>query len=98
MSEFHVGEIAIYVKPGSPVFGKEVTIISPLRLTGVSTVSGETGLPIPRFYGYEVDLPAKYAKGVCVPPEHLRKKQQKRDIDQLVSWDSCPWQPKRQTA
>jgi hypothetical protein len=98
MSEFHVGEIAIYVRPGSDYFWFEVTITSGLIVgrtlnpfTNVMHASGPhyliEGIPI-------------HSNGNpwSSKPEWLRKKQQKRDIDQLVSWDDCLWKPKRQTA
>jgi hypothetical protein len=99
---FSVGEIAIFVRPGSEHYGEEVTVTSGMKegaggydkLLGRITTAEEDG------YGYEIDFGivpeghyAWFAK-----KEWLRKKQQKRDIDQLVSWDKCLWQPKKVTA
>jgi hypothetical protein len=101
MSEFHVGEIAIYVRPGSPNYGKELTILSPLKMSAQNTWSQITGEKTEPFLGYEVDFPLDPTlpgNSVMCRPEWLRKKQQKRDIDQIVSWDDCLWKPKREMA
>jgi hypothetical protein len=90
MSEFHVGEIAIYVRPGSRFFGQEVRVTRSLFLNPYkpSEWYGKTCYMI---VGLDV------GEASCLP-EHLRKKQQKRDIDQIVSWDDCVWKPKREMA
>lgn len=94
---FKVGEVAIYVRPGSPHYGEEVTVTSGLkwREGGIDEMTGGEQIPGLR---YDIDFPSGPSGCCAARPEWLRKKQQKRDIDQLVSWDSCLWQPKRQTA
>ena len=99
MSEFKVGEIAIYVRPGSPHFGREVTIIGPLQIWG-GGLDHITGARNPDgIIAYPTDLPPVLKGNVMgAKPEWLKKKQQKRDIDQLVSWSDCLWQPKGVTS
>ena len=90
---FSVGEVAIYVRPGSPYFGREVTILSPLELGGGGP-DHITGKITELAMLYTVDLPAQ--NGIApmgAKPEWLKKKQHKRDIDQIVSWEDCLWKP-----
>ena len=101
MSEFHVGEIAIYVRPGSPYYGREITVTSCLLIGSVFNVLTNSIEYV--WEHYLIDgLPQIDGRPWCSKPEWLRKKQQKRDIDQLVSWDdfqnATGWSPKRQTA
>ena len=96
---FQVGEIAIYVRPGSPYYGQEVTIIGPLKLRGgPSSHDHITGQPAQRDMKYLISNPVGFnspnGKGFSARPENLRKKKPpQRDIDQLVSWDDCVWRP-----
>jgi hypothetical protein len=86
--KFEVGEIAIYVRPGSPHFGEEVRIESNLEYFcgGVDYLTGE--LPED---GYEYEftmiglLPGIYPW--TARPEWLKKKPKPRAIDEKVSWD-----------
>ena len=94
MSEFHVGEIAIFVRNGSPNYGKECEVVGPLEWIGGGP-DYTTGGVAEHAYMHKIILDGEL---FCSRPEWLRKKQQKRDIDQLVSWNDCAWKPKRQTA
>ena len=100
---FKVGEIAIYVRPGSPFYGQEVTIIGPLELRGGPRSRDHiTGLPTTRDIKYLISYPVGFepdGKGFSARPENLRKKKPpQRDIDQIVSWDDCVWRPERVSA
>ena len=98
---FKVGEIAIYVRPGSPYYGREVEVLSRLfpETGGVDIVTREiyeeTGKLVYRITDLDPGTP-----GLMVAyPEWLRKKKPpQRDIDQLVSWDDCVWRPERVSA
>lgn len=95
---FSIGEVAIYWKPESRNHGKEVTILSALKiilLTDSHTGSKSEAL------AYNVDVPSdwyagpfyKPEKGWSVRPQFLRKKRPPRDDLKLVRWSECPWQP-----
>ena len=95
MNTFAIGEVAIYVRPGSPHFGTEVTILyGPCRFT--NSLDYRTGRIGELFIGYcvssgEVDLRGK--DEWAVKTENLKKKQHKRPMDEKVSWDECLWKP-----
>jgi hypothetical protein len=85
---FVCGEIAIYVRPGSPYFGREVKILRALTKTFFSA-DHITGEKLSEWeMAYRIDG-IKYGENFpsSAAPEHLKKKPQKRDIDELVSWD-----------
>lgn len=88
MSEhFKVGEIAIYVRPGSQFYGREVTILSPLKPSGGGW-DHVNNKPADRYMGYLVDLPKLGHREMSARPEWLRKKKPpQRDIDQKVGWE-----------
>lgn len=94
--KFEIGEVAILCNcpPGSwgfPYNGSEVIIESSLMFRrhypeGVYliTVPGFPNSRQPQFNG-------------CwsVGPKHLRKKPKfRREMDRVISWDNCAWQPK----
>ena len=95
---FSIGEIAIYVRPGSPYYGREVEILGPLVSNLVSDDHVDSSRIGTVSRSYDITNIFDCPFGSAAPPEWLRKKQQKRDIDQLVSWDDCLWQPKKVTA
>jgi hypothetical protein len=85
--EFEVGEIAIYVRPGSPHFGEEVQILGPPRMWGIGydalyNCDSEPGMK------YEIDfIISPNQKTIVARPEWLKKKPKPRAIDEKVSWD-----------
>ncbi len=94
--KFEIGEVAIYVRPGSTMHGDEVTVMSGLVLSN-GGMDGLTGKSIGACMVYEISHPSKptppgYKRRVALP-EWLRKKKPHRDIDQIVSWDDCLWKP-----
>lgn len=93
--EFSVGEMAIYVRPNSPHYGKEIEILGPLQF--VSCLRDHvTGALVDGGMRYQItrldDLPRFWAK-----PEWLRKK---RPPQELSSWYEveklCGWNPEKQ--
>ncbi len=83
MDKFEIGEVAIYVRPGSPHYGKEVTVLSGLRPAASIVVDVLTGV---ESYGaknlvYEItDLyPALMLRAFTARPEWLRKKPKRQD-------------------
>lgn len=98
---FQIGEVAIYIRPGSPFYGREVTIISGLQEfeNGLDLL---TGGKYPSCIGYVVSVGEISPKGKdewCAVPSWLKRKPQTRELDQIVSWDDCPWKPRElQTA
>ena len=92
-SKFSIGEIAIYVRPGSPYYGREVTVGRRIKsnefvggdhLGQMSFASNAEGYVI---HGLETVTAAK--------SEHLRKKKPpSREIDQVTTWDKCLWAPR----
>ena len=97
MEKFEIGEIAIYVRPGSSYYGEEVTILSGLRprKDGMDFVTGEYQILV-NYLVYEISEPAERFTGPqrVAKPEWLRKKPKRRECDKIVSWDSMPWRPK----
>jgi len=96
MNTFEPGEIAIYVRPGSPYFGMEVVITQGLHFDvgGYDILLGEM------FYSgmtYTIVSPAlSFAanKDWFANPEWLKKKPKpQREMDTQVSWDDCLWRP-----
>ena len=98
---FEIGEVAIYVKPGSPHYGKECVVISNLMRSATRLfdhVTGETN-PNAGYLGYQIECewrgnwPRFWAR-----PEWLRKKKPRRELDQIVKWADCHWRPRKVTA
>lgn len=94
--KFQIGEVAIYVRPGSPYYGKEITILSNLILAGpghdnLYNVSTSGGYPV-----YQIsELSWAPGKIQIARPEWLRKKKlPRREVDQVTTWDKCLWKPK----
>ncbi len=90
--KFEIGEVAIYVRPGSPYCGEEVEIIKGPYLYRVSYDSLDPSNNGNPEYGYTVRSTVNGEK-YGARPEWLRKKKPHRDIDQIVSWDDCLWKP-----
>lgn len=102
---FKIGEVAILIRAGSPHYGMECEVVEGLAWRGGGydhTTGGKSDYGIK----YCISINGINGKMFVAKPEWLRKKQQKRDIDQdidqLVSWDdfqkATGWAPKRQTA
>ena len=89
--EFSVGDIVIYVRPGSPFYGTEVEILGPLQFK--QTLSDHLSSPSGPGHRYQIThiLP-KFATS-WARPEWLRKKY---DGNELVSWDECIWRPEHE--
>ena len=89
---FEVGEVAIYVRPGSPYYGEEVTIIRGIHRYLV--VNDHLGQNI----GEEIDgygIQCSWSRAGGASPEWLRKKKPpSREIDQVTTWDKCLWKPR----
>ena len=93
--KFEIGEVAIYVRPGSPYYGDEVTILSGLQqhsggsdlVTGISYVKYQHP-------GYVIRHPEVIGKGFADPAWLRKKKPPSREIDQVTSWDKCAWRPR----
>ena len=98
---FKVGEIAIYVRPGSQHYGREVEILSGLfkPISHTDVVTGEFSQKSDALAYQITDLYPEIPGVMTALPEHLRKKKPpQRDIDQIVSWDDCVWRPERVSA
>lgn len=72
MSDFAVGEIAIFARPGSVHYGRECTIVAPLEDRLVQTPEGAV-----RDRCYLID--GDFQRGRACPPEHLRKRPPPQD-------------------
>jgi hypothetical protein len=100
--KFEIGEVAIYVRPGSPCFGRECTILGKAGfLNSPDFLTGTINEP---FFGYQISLgkidPINNEDVWAARPEWLQKKQRRldRECDRKVSWDECLWKPKQVTA
>lgn len=93
--KFQIGEVAIYVRPGSSYYGDEVTIISGLQLHagGADLVTGARHSKYPR-PGYLIRHPEIIGEGFADPAWLRKKKPPQREIDQVTTWDKCAWRPK----
>lgn len=96
MSRFSIGEVAIYVRPGSPAYGQEVTVLSELHPIGSGFDYSTGAIPSNDLLVYEIsDLTPGFSLGKQVArPEWLSKKKTIREIDQVTTWDKCAWRPK----
>lgn len=94
--KFEIGEAAIYVRPGSPFYGQECTVIDIERSddfgAGFDHTTGQMS-----YHGY---LPYQVSVKVngsflWAKAEWLRKKKPpQREMDRKVAWDDCAWRPK----
>jgi hypothetical protein len=91
MSEsFSVGEVATWVREGSPNYGREVTIAGQLEWVNAFQPDGsrEGG------YRYQIDAPwmplAPHGEGWCAKPEWLRKRPPKQDWNSLCHLTDLP--------
>lgn len=85
-SKFAVGEIAIYVHNGSPIYGQEVIIISPLkyRFMGDEVTNSE-------YYAWAYDIDCNDgAKDWCAEPQDLRKRPLPQDWISLCKLNETP--------
>jgi len=97
VSEFAIGEVAIYVRSGSPHYGEEVTILSTLIWWppgGTDHMGVEANLG---GYAYEI-TPLEAIPGPWIARSSWLKKKDNpktgRECDRVVSWDDCAWKPK----
>lgn len=95
---FEVGEVAIYIRPGSKNFGKEVTIVGPLKWARLWTPDLKT-YKVVETYNVSCDDLGQCPKGRwAAQPHHLRKKPPKaKPKEEVGEWELCPWQPTAQT-
>ena len=92
MSEFAVGEVAVYVNVASHYNGCDVTIVAihphAIWASGYSHLNGLTA--------YEIAGPFTVAepdKNHGVPVSMLRKKPPPQRRQELGEWELCPWRP-----
>lgn len=91
--KFEIGEVAIYVRPGSPSFGVELTVCS--KQLVFSAIDDRTGKRV-RSIGYQVDCPQLDSKfRWFANAKHLRKKPRPPERQELGEWDLCPWRPEK---
>lgn len=96
--KFEIGEVAIYVRPGSSYQGTEVTVITALRehKGGFDHVTNQW------VHLDELVHTIRFHDGIrkAAKSEWLKKKQRRldRECDRKVSWDECLWKPKQVTA
>lgn len=91
MSEsFSVGEVAIWVREGSPNYGREVTIAGPLQLVNAWQPDGSC------IYDYRYPMDADFApvsphgNGWCAHPDWLKKRRPPQDWVKLCQLDNLP--------
>lgn len=98
VEKFVVGEIAVFVRPGSKYYGTEVTVRSELKLFNCEDRRNPDS-PRELCLAYAVagffDEPPR--GGWVAPPEYLRKKRPPREDLKVGRWDECPWQPAKMT-
>ncbi len=96
--KFEIGEVAIYVRPGSPYYGREVEIIQgPVQCIPTTDHMGVETAP---YVGYQISNFDGDDRRITQlsRPEWLRKKKPpRREIDQIVSWEDCAWKPQTVT-
>ena len=92
MDKFSIGEIVIYVRPGSPYYGEEVVITRGIHRYPVSSDHlGQTAGSMQDGYG----IKCSWVTPCAARPEWLRKKKPpSREIDQVTTWDKCAWSPR----
>ncbi len=90
--KFEIGEVAIYVRPGSPYYGQEVEILG--GLTRYEPTQDHLGLEAAPYVGYQISSLIGDDWVMVSRPEWLRKKKPpRREMDQIVSWEDCAWRP-----
>ena len=97
MSTFKVGEVVIYVRPGSPYYGREVEVLSELKFFVGGGIDHVTRGKTPPGYKHKITNIIGVPWDFVARPDWLRKKHTSRDIDQLTSWDefhkATGWSP-----
>lgn len=88
---FSVGEIAIFVRPGSPHYGQEVRILSTLQLRKARDLLTGKIVKEPL---YEIHRSGAKIPALCAHPQDLKKKPPREDL-KVVPWSECLWQPKK---
>lgn len=103
MSNFSVGEVAIFYRPGSEYHGSEVTIAGPLRyavFNDCRTGRKAAGLchsiegPFQPKFKHASGRPVIFVARI----KHLRKRPGEQDQNEVIRWESCPWSPQGVTA
>src|SRR6185295_2307266 len=102
--KFEVGEMAIVVglpPPYDVLNNRECTVLSTLQLrrciatnlTSILSVGHDVDLlPLPEHIDLARRLGYKEVR-LLIHPVHLRKRPQRGDLDELVTWDGVGWRP-----
>lgn len=98
--KFEIGEVAIYVRPGSPYYGCEVMVTGPLELKrSIDLVLGQEVEAMGyQIYADSFEIYPGHDRYRSVRPEHLRKKPRSIDREATGEWDLCPWRPEKVNA
>lgn len=88
---FEIGEVAIFVKPGSPSYGAEVVVASPLflasRVRDGLTDRFSQSVYVYRIEGFPLPPADTGITGWAARPEWLRKRPPKQDWKRLCKLD-----------
>jgi len=96
MSDFYIGGVAIYVRPGSPHYGREVTVLSSLTWWPPSRYDHLNEKAMKGGHAYEITALEEIPGPWIAKPSWLKKKgspRRCRECDRIVSWDDCLWAP-----
>lgn len=90
---FSVGEVAIFCRPGSVNYGREVTIVRALKRMRLWVAAHDYYIADAHLVSGDLIAPVFDRYPWAAEPQFLRKKKPAPQREDTGEWESCPWRP-----